>query len=364
MTCDTINDVVTMRGGAEGALLAGRYRVVRQLGSGGMGSVWLAEDTQLDNKPFAVKMLPSILVSNKRAYRQLKDEALVAMQLVYSNIVQIRAFEENNGNPFLVMDYIEGQTLDDYLADMGNGERGAGNGRAGAPRTPQDDPVWRDDPIAPLAAGIMAGLAKKPEERPKNCAAVLEGRAAWWGGTVGYKFETGVWVASDGSSSGFSFKGPNKFSKLLGKKDNIPTSGKDLSDLRNDGWITQTGALAPEHDAAHVHWGGNWRMPSEQELSDLNNNCDWIWTQKNGVNGYEVRGRSDYASNSIFFPCAGYVNWPSIRYAGSYGCYWSSVPGSGDYNAWGFDLTSSDRSTDYDYRNNGQSVRPVQGFAE
>ena len=105
--------------GGKGALLANRYRVVRQLGQGGMGSVWLAEDTQLDNKQFAIKMLPSILVSNKRAYRQLKDEALVAMQLVHPSIVQIRAFEENGGNPFLVMDYIDGQTLDDYLAEKG-----------------------------------------------------------------------------------------------------------------------------------------------------------------------------------------------------------------------------------------------------
>jgi len=114
----TINNDVTLTGG-ENPLLAGRYQVVRQLGTGGMGFVWLAEDTQLDNKLFAVKMLPSILVSNKRAYRQLKDEALVAMKLVHPNIVQIRVFEENNGNPFLVMDYVEGQTLDDYLGEKG-----------------------------------------------------------------------------------------------------------------------------------------------------------------------------------------------------------------------------------------------------
>ena len=118
MTNQTINNDVTLTGG-ENPLLVGRYQVVRQLGTGGMGSVWLAEDRQLDNKLFAVKMLPSILVANKRAYRQLKDEALVAMKLVHPNIVQIRAFEENNGNPFLVMDYIEGQTLDDYLAEKG-----------------------------------------------------------------------------------------------------------------------------------------------------------------------------------------------------------------------------------------------------
>ena len=87
MTYDIINNAVARAGGA-GSLLANRYRVVRQLGQGGMVSVRLAEDTQLDNKPFAVKMLPSILVSNKRAYRQLKDEALVAMRLVHPNIVQ------------------------------------------------------------------------------------------------------------------------------------------------------------------------------------------------------------------------------------------------------------------------------------
>lgn len=142
MTYDTINNDVTIAGGAEGALLANRYRVVRQLGQGGMGSVWLAEDAQLDGKLFAIKMLPSILVSNKRAYRQLKDEALVAMKLVHPNIVQLRAFEENNGNPFLVMDYIDGQTLDDYLADAGNGERETGNG------LPEDEVVRILKPIA------------------------------------------------------------------------------------------------------------------------------------------------------------------------------------------------------------------------
>ena len=112
----TINDEMT-KAPDGGQLLAGRFRIVKPLGQGGMGSVWLVEDTLLDGKRFAVKMLPSILASNKRAYRQLKDEALVAMKLVHPNIVQIRAFEENGGNPFLVMDYIEGQTLDDYLTE-------------------------------------------------------------------------------------------------------------------------------------------------------------------------------------------------------------------------------------------------------
>ena len=117
MNENTINNDVTMPGESQRALLANRYRIIKQLGQGGMGSVWLAEDTQLDGKLFAIKMLPSILVANKRAFNQLKSEALVAMKLTHSNIVTLRAFEENNGNPFLVMDYIDGETLDDYLAN-------------------------------------------------------------------------------------------------------------------------------------------------------------------------------------------------------------------------------------------------------
>ena len=118
MNDNTINADVTM-GGAAGTLLAGRYRVVRQLGQGGMGSVWLAEDTKLDGFKVAIKMLPSVLVNNKRAYAQVKAEALVSLKLSHPNIATVRAFEEESGSPFLVMDYIDGQTLDDYLAEKG-----------------------------------------------------------------------------------------------------------------------------------------------------------------------------------------------------------------------------------------------------
>ena len=118
MSENTINKDLTM-GGATGTLLAGRYRVVKQLGQGGMGSVWLAEDMKLDGYRVAVKMLPSVLFANKRAYEQLKAEALVSLKLTHPNIATVRAFEENGGNPFLVIDYIDGETLDDLLAEKG-----------------------------------------------------------------------------------------------------------------------------------------------------------------------------------------------------------------------------------------------------
>ena len=117
----TIGELPTVGPKEEGMeLLAGRYRVVRRLGEGGMGSVWLAEDTKLDGRKVAVKMLPAVLAGKKGAFRRVKQEALVAMKLSHSNIATVRAFEEDEGgNPFLVMDYIEGDGLDEILEEKG-----------------------------------------------------------------------------------------------------------------------------------------------------------------------------------------------------------------------------------------------------
>ena len=143
----------------------------------------------------------------------------------------------------------------------------------------------------------------------------------WWGDTVGYKREMAsgwinrwfssnkeVWVARDGSSTGFKFDDAH-----------APTCGKNPFSLHNSGWITAGGVLASEYDAAQVQWGGRWRMPTVQELKDLRAKCDWMWSTMNGVNGYAVRGRYDYASYSIFLPCAGYGCGTSLSNAGSYG---------------------------------------------
>ncbi len=176
----------------------------------------------------------------------------------------------------------------------------------------------------------------------------------WWGDTIGYKREGNAWEASDGSSSSFFFG--------LGS---APTYSKSIDTLQNEGWITADGVLAPAHDAAHVQWGGKWRMPTHQEQSDLVNNCDWAWTTTNGVNGYVVRGKGAYASNSIFLPSAGYGDFGSLRYASSGGYYWSSVPYSDNDNAWDLSFDSSRHGTSGNYRRYyGQFARPVQGFTE
>ena len=175
----------------------------------------------------------------------------------------------------------------------------------------------------------------------------------WWGDTVGYYRENDVWIASDGSSSNFSFE-----------EGNSPTYGKDGIALYNDGWITSDGVLAPEHDAAHEHWGGNWRMPTYQEVSNIVEMCDWEESTKNGVNGWIVHGRGDYSANSIFLPWVGSSSGTSLYDFGSFGYYWSSIPDSGDYGACASYFTSGYYVTFREDRDYGLPIRPVQSPAE
>ena len=175
----------------------------------------------------------------------------------------------------------------------------------------------------------------------------------WWGDTIGYKRENNKWVATDGSSNNFSFD-----------SNNTPTYDKSIATLKSEGWITANNVLAPGHDAAHVHWGGGWRMPTERELSDLKSKCTWSWTTINGVDGYRICGKGDYTSASIFLPCAGYGYGASLRSAGLNGGYWSSRPYSDSNNACDLTFYSGNRYALSSDRLNGQSVRPVQGFTK
>ena len=64
--------------------------------------------------------------------------------------------------------------------------------------------------------------------------------------------------------------------------------------------------LEPADDAAQVHWGGDWRMPTKEEIQELIDNCTWCESIQNGVKGYVAT--SKHTGNSIFFPYSGYFN--------------------------------------------------------
>jgi uncharacterized protein (TIGR02145 family) len=148
---------------------------------------------------------------------------------------------------------------------------------------------------------------------------------------------------------------------FLFSSSNVPTYNKDYSELLSAGWITQEGVLFSKYDAAHVQWGGEWRMPTKQEFEDLNSKCDWSWGTMDGMCGYVVRGRGDYKTNSIFLPCAGYGRRRNFDYGNIVGNYWSASNGQNDGNACYLYFGSSHHSiqnTGTCYY--GYSIRPVQ----
>ncbi|HLM60695.1 MAG TPA: protein kinase, partial [Pyrinomonadaceae bacterium] len=86
------------------------YKLQKLLGRGGMGAVYLAEDTRL-GRLSAVKVLPSALAQDKQSLSRFRQEARTASKLSHPNIAHIYEFGETNGRLFLAMEYVEGRTL-------------------------------------------------------------------------------------------------------------------------------------------------------------------------------------------------------------------------------------------------------------
>ncbi len=99
---------------APGTVLAGRYRVVRRLGAGGMGAVY--EGLQVDlGRRVALKVLHPSMLFDRDAVIRFEREARAAAELGHPNIVQVTDFQWQNGAPILVMEYLSGRSLGDVL---------------------------------------------------------------------------------------------------------------------------------------------------------------------------------------------------------------------------------------------------------
>ena len=99
-------------------LLAGRYRLRRLLAQGGMGAVHLAHDGALD-RAVAVKVLHWYLAGEAGSLARFRQEARAAAALNHPSIVAVYDYGEERGQPFLVMEYVEGETLAQLLRRRG-----------------------------------------------------------------------------------------------------------------------------------------------------------------------------------------------------------------------------------------------------
>lgn len=107
----------TCRTAFAGHLMAARFRLVERLGRGGLGSVWLAKDVQLDDDPVACKVLKSDLYHDRQAVSDLKREVLLTRRLRHPHILAVYTFWETERNRLITMEYIDGQNLSELLAE-------------------------------------------------------------------------------------------------------------------------------------------------------------------------------------------------------------------------------------------------------
>jgi serine/threonine protein kinase len=94
------------------------YKIVEKIGSGGMGEVYLAEDTKL-NRQVALKFIPVHLASDKTLKTRFISEARAAAKLNHPNIITIHEVSEYDGRPFFAMEYVEGKPLTEIIGAEG-----------------------------------------------------------------------------------------------------------------------------------------------------------------------------------------------------------------------------------------------------
>src|SRR5438876_10379248 len=88
----------------------GRYEIRSKIGAGGMGEVYLAQDTKLDRR-VALKILPAELAANQDRMRRFVQEAKAAAALNHPNIAHIYEIGESDGTHYIAMEFIDGETL-------------------------------------------------------------------------------------------------------------------------------------------------------------------------------------------------------------------------------------------------------------
>ena len=181
-----------------------------------------------------------------------------------------------------------------------------------------------------------------------------------WGETQGYTGDT-----SDGRSfdwASYKWMNPGQSSWEQINKYTF-ADGQTSACWYSDGTFVGDGLteLLPEDDAATANWGGDWRMPSRDQIDELINSeyTTTEWTTQNGVNGRKITSKSN--GNSIFLPAAGCRYGTSLYNAGSYGDVWSRSLGTDSSDsAYSLDFGSGNIGWGDYGRYIGQSVRPVR----
>lgn len=127
-------------------------------------------------------------------------------------------------------------------------------------------------------------------------------------------------------------------------------SNNSGSDMKKYNYTDNKTVLDKSDDAAAYNWGGNWRMPTDKELTELRENCSWTWTTLNSIYGYKITSKMiGYTHRSIFLPVT----------SSNHGDYWSSTLQGYEFLAWTIEFDASKVSRDWNERRFTLAIRPV-----
>lgn len=146
-----------------GKLFAGRYRILKAIGRGGMADVYLANDLILDNEKVAIKVLRTNYQTDQVAVARFQREARAMAELSHPNIVAIRDIGEEDGQQFLVMEYVDGSDLKKYIQDH-------------APLSNQDVVRIMGEILSAMTLAHQKGIIHR-DLKPQNVLLTKDGRA-------------------------------------------------------------------------------------------------------------------------------------------------------------------------------------------
>jgi eukaryotic-like serine/threonine-protein kinase len=114
-----------------------RYELIKRIGAGGMGEVWLAHDEQLAGRPVAIKIMHKHMLPNADDVARFEREARIAASMDHPNIVTVYTTGTCQGAPFMVMEYLRGQDMEGrYPPAERSGPRRSGATSAALSPTP------------------------------------------------------------------------------------------------------------------------------------------------------------------------------------------------------------------------------------
>jgi hypothetical protein len=133
----------------------GDFRIIREVGKGGMGIVYEAEQVSLARR-VALKLLPKKMLLDGKARQRFEREAKAAGKLHHTNIVPVFGVGEQDGLPYFVMQFIRGLGLDDVLLELKHMQGNAG----AAPGSPPKQPISPTAPSPHVTSSAAAEAAR------------------------------------------------------------------------------------------------------------------------------------------------------------------------------------------------------------